>query len=250
VAVIGGILVLVAMRRMRSERLELEPAAAVPGVAGAETAAETAVEPPVRSPVPTATTPPELQAPRWLRPSVRAARFESDHVKAPRPGHARRTFAEPPAEGTDRLIVRFDLVQALDRPDEALGVPQEELNTGDEVDVVDRDDEAIWTLVRTPTGRAGWIPALTLASPAAVADETEADSPMGPEVDAATAPDDQPALETLLALAAERRTQIAAPSPGAPDERREARREAVTPSRSERRKKVRKAIRPAFRNRN
>lgn len=216
-AVVGGILVLVALRRMRSEALEGQPAAAFPGVAGAETAAE----PLTLSSVPSSMTPPEPQVPRWLRPSVRAARFESDNVKAPRPGHARRTFADPPTEGTDRLIVRFDLVQALDRPDEALGVPQEELNTGDEVDVLARDDEAIWTRVRTATGRAGWIPALALTSAAAVTEDPEAESPIGAEVDAATAPDDQPELETLFAIAAQRRASIAAPSPVPPNTRRE-----------------------------
>jgi len=168
---------------------------------------------------------------------VRAARFESDHIKAPRPGRARLTFAAPGDGGTERLVVRYDLVQLLDRPDEALGIPQAELNAGDEVEVLDRDD--IWTRVQTPAGRAGWVPAMTLTSADAFAEEPHGEAQLAPEIDGAEGGGDQPALETLLAFAAERRARIDAQPPVVLDEPRQ----PPARSRSEQTRKTRKANR-------
>lgn len=168
---------------------------------------------------------------------MRAARFESDHIKAPRPGRARLTFAAPGDGGTERLVVRYDLVQLLDRPDEALGIPQAELNAGDEVEVLERDD--IWTRVQTPAGRAGWVPAMTLTSGDAFVEEPGGESPPAAEIDGAPGEGDQPALETLLAIAAERRARIDVQSPVLPGETRQ----PLAKSRSERPRKTRKANR-------
>lgn len=196
----GSLLVLVAVRRRKTD--DLQTAVAVAAPVGAASPSGPSAHPPVRSSIP----PVESQVPRWLRPSVRAARFESDHIKAPRPDRARLAFATPGDEVAERFVVRYDLVQLLDRPDEALGIPQGELDSGDEVEVLERDD--IWTRVQTPTGRAGWIPAMTLASADALAGEPGAGTPLAAEIDEADGQGDQPALETLLAMAAERRARI------------------------------------------
>jgi hypothetical protein len=205
----ASFLVLVAVRRRKSDDLEVQTAA---------------VAAPVGAASPSSSAPAESQVPRWLRPSVRAARFESDNLKAPRPDRAARlAFATPGDAVTERLVVRYDLVQLLDRPDEALGAPHDELNSGDEVEVLERDD--IWTRVQTPTGRAGWIPAMTLASADALAGEPDAETPLTAERDRPDRQGDQPALETLLAIAAERRARIDAqpPTPSRPDRGRSTR---------------------------
>jgi hypothetical protein len=118
------------------------------------------------------------------------------------------------------LVVRYDLVPLLDRPDEALGLSQAELDSGDEVEVLERD--AIWTRVRTPAGRAGWIPAMTLTSVDPTVYEPAAETPPAEDIDGAAGQDDQPALETLLAIAAERRARMDAQARVAPDEPRKA----------------------------
>lgn len=193
----GSLLVFVAVRRRKTD--DLQTAAAVAAPVRATITSGLPALPPVRS----SSAPVESQVPRWLRPSVRAARFESDNVKGPRPDRAPRlAFATPGDAVTERLVVRYDLVQLLDRPDEALGVPHGELNSGDEVEVLERDD--IWTRVQTPTGRSGWIPAMTLATADALG-EPGAETPLGAETDWADGEGDRPALETLLAIAAERR---------------------------------------------
>lgn len=152
---------------------------------------------------------PEADVPRWLRPSVRAARFESERNKAPRPARPRLEFDGPPDAATERLVVRYDLVQLLDRPDEALGVAHLELDAGDEVDVIDRD--IIWAHVRTPTGPAGWVPAMTLASPHEIApDQLWVMAPPASEARNGDGAGPHPPLEALLREAAERRAQAAA----------------------------------------
>lgn len=135
------------------------------------------------------------------------------------------------------MVVRYDLVQLLDRPDEALAIPQAELDAGDEVEVLELDD--IWTRVRTPDGRAGWVPAMTIAPGGALAEETDSEAPPAAEIDGSDGQGDQPALETLLAIAAERRARIDAPAPVTLDEPRH----LPAKSRSERPRKTRKASR-------
>ena len=229
VAAGGSFLFLVALRRRKAD--DVQTAAAVAAPAGAPIISGPLAPPPSRS----SSAPVESQVPRWLRPSVRAARFESDNIKAPRPDRAARlAFATPGDSATERLVVRYDLVQLLDRPDEALGVPHGELNSGDEIDVLERDD--IWTRVQTPTGRAGWIPTMTLA-PADAFGDPDAETVPATEAEGADDQGDRPALETLLAIAAERRAQIAAQPParsrsGRPRKTRKANRQ--TSSRAER----------------
>ncbi len=179
----------------------------------------------------------EALLPRWLRPSVRAARVAS--LKIPGPHPERRPpvrFATPVEEAADRLAVRYDRVQLLDRPDDALGMPRGELDTGDEVEVIERD--AIWARVRTPTQRDGWVPAMTLAAADPLADEPPAEAE--PDVDGGAAEDDLPALEALLAIAAERRALMDPQLPAAPDQPRK----PPKPARQAKARKARKTNRP------
>jgi hypothetical protein len=161
-------------------------------------------------------TPPDAEAllPRWLRPSVKAARVAS--LKSPAPskeGRAPVLFAAPVDGAKDRLVVRYDRVQLLDRPDDALGMPRGELDTGDEVEVLERNP--IWTRVRTPAHPDGWVPAMTLASADVLATEPDPE-PAAEDIHGRPREADLPPLEELLAIAAERRALIDAPLPAAP----------------------------------
>lgn len=180
----------------------------IPGLRGHEPAA---AEPAAPSTTPAE----EAQVPRWLRPSVRAARVETLQSPAPRERRAPLLFVGPVLGGMERLVVRYDLVQLLDRPDEALGMPVGELDTGDEIEVLERD--SIWARVRTPAHRDGWVPAMTLA-PADVLPPEPAAEPAAEEIPSATGEAGLPPLEELLAIAAERRALQEAPPPPAPEE--------------------------------
>lgn len=150
--------------------------------------------------------------PRWLRPSVRAARVASTKNPTPRERRAPVAFAAPVDGATERLVVRYDLVQLLDRPDEALGMPVGELDTGDEIEVLER--VTIWARVRTPADRDGWVPAMTLASADVLSPEPDGE-PAAEEMHGVPREADLPALEDLLAIAAERRA-LADAQPAAP----------------------------------
>ena len=164
------------------------------------------------SPLAAAPTPvDEAQVPRWRRPSVVAARFETDDtiiVRAQTPGpiESRRapTVFEASTNATEeRMRVRYDGVPLLDRPDDALGLPRADLDTGDEVLVLERDE--IWTSVGTPAGVTGWVPTMVLMDGSGWVDD---DPEPELQPDAGTARDDQPSLEMLLAaVAAERRAR-------------------------------------------
>jgi hypothetical protein len=231
----GGVLLVVAMRRMRSEAPEGSTTLATPGIIEAETPSPPLTVRPAASSEPT-----EAHLPRWLRPSVRACRSESGRDAATsRERVAPLAFAAPADEGVERLVVRYDLVALLDRPDEALGMRQGELDSGDEVEVLER--EATWAHVRTPTDATGWIPAMTLTSSDAFAEELETGMRSAASIDADSGRDDPPALETLLAIAAQRRARVSGESPVAPDELRD----PPTRTRPERPRKIRKAKRTA-----
>jgi hypothetical protein len=100
--------------------------------------------------------PSEASIPRWRRPSVQEARFASVDVRT----HALReklAFRTPPGPGVERLAVRYDLVTLLDSPDDRFAGGVAELRSGDEVEVIARQDE--WVQARTPRGIVGWIQA-------------------------------------------------------------------------------------------
>jgi hypothetical protein len=160
----------------------------------------------------------EALLPRWLRPSVRAARVESLKAPAPAAPIERRAplmFAAPAGGATERLVVRYDRVQLLDRPDDALGMPRGELDTGDEIEVLERD--VIWAHVRTPADLDGWVPAMTLAPADALPPEPSSE-PSAEQSPGTIGETDGPALEELLAIAAERRALADAQPPVLPEE--------------------------------
>jgi hypothetical protein len=156
----------------------------------------------------------EAYIPRWRRPSLAAARLRTDATAAQRAGaiaprapsrppHVFATPVEPPAE---RLYVRYDGVLLMDRPDEALGRRLAELDAGDEVDVLERDDA--WARAMTPLGVAGWLPgmALTATRPAFV--EIAPDVPAEEDPDPTPPADEPPLLDTLVqAVVAARRAR-------------------------------------------
>jgi hypothetical protein len=143
--------------------------------------------------------------PRWLDPSVAAARFRTDttaavraaEVAPPAPKRLPDVFSQPLEELIERAAVRYDGVPLLDRPDDVLGQTQRELDGGDEVDVLERGD--IWSRVRTPHGSLGWLPTMTIAAVAALPiEEAPAVQPAMAEPAAAWA-DEPPRLESILA---------------------------------------------------
>jgi hypothetical protein len=108
--------------------------------------------------------------PRWRRPSVAAARFETDNSNAVRaaaaaavpPPRPRLAFTESIDKRAERMLVRYDNVPLLEQPDEAFGRILEELQSGDEVEIIERD--SLWAHVRAPTGVAGWTPVMTVTA--------------------------------------------------------------------------------------
>lgn len=152
--------------------------------------------------------------PRWLDPSIAAQRFRTDTTTAARAAAAVAVATAParlpvvfatPAEGlAERLLVRYDGVPLLDRPDDVLGQTIGELDSGDEVEILERAE--IWARVRTPGGTLGWMPSMTLSEIAV--------APVAPAAvpglfDPPVSQDEQPALEALLAaIAAKRHAQL------------------------------------------
>jgi hypothetical protein len=212
-ASLGGLLLVAATRRRRAADSQA-PSAEPFDEAPLETPAE-----PIRYFLPPAATEPtgEEHVPRWRRPSVTAARFETDTSVAVRaasaasipPARTPRLFLERIDEVVERMVVRYDSVLLLDRPDEALGRTQEVLDRGDEVGVLDRDE--VWANVTTPTGLAGWIPAMALAVPPPVTSAENLAPSVGFEGESGSAPDDRLALETLLAAIAAARQEEQGP---------------------------------------
>jgi hypothetical protein len=101
---------------------------------------------------------------------VAAARFETDNSNAVRtasagtvpPPRPRLAFAESIDKRAERMLVRYDNVPLLEQPDEAFGRILEELQSGDEVEIIERD--SLWAHVRAPTGVAGWTPVMTVTA--------------------------------------------------------------------------------------
>ncbi len=109
----------------------------------------------------------ELEIPRWRRPSLLAAR-KADPTRGDFAPQAALTFAAaagPATAGGERHMVRYRLVQVLDRPDELLGLSVATLDQGDEIEVLEK--RGTYRLVLTPDGRRGWVHKMTLAQPAA-----------------------------------------------------------------------------------
>jgi hypothetical protein len=162
--------------------------------------------------------------PRWLDPSIAAARFRTDTTTAARaaaavavataPARLPVVFATPVEDLAERRLVRYDGVPLLDRPDDVLGQTIGELDSGDEVEILERAE--IWARVRTPSGTAGWMPSMTLSEIAVAPAEPAANPSL---FDPPVSSDEQPALEALLAAIAAKRHAQPDPTQGARVER-------------------------------
>ena len=103
----------------------------------------------------------EMAMPRWRRPSLLEARKADpirDAVVAPR-----LTFDHGlvgPLDGRERRLIRYTLVRLLDQPDELRGAEIGFLDSGDEVQLLEK--RGVYWLVLTPDGRQGWIHKMTL----------------------------------------------------------------------------------------
>ena len=193
---LAGVLLLVVIARWRLKAGEpSEAAESDAGVSGDPDAPSTS----------------DRNLPRWLDPSVVAARFRTDTSTAARaaaavtiaPARAPVVFSDPIDELAERMRVRYDGVPLLDRPDDVLGRTLGELDGGDEVELLERGE--IWARVKTPKAAAGWLPSMTLA-PVATDAEEDVLSARAPIQPAPPMPaDDTPTLEALLAIVAAQR---------------------------------------------
>jgi hypothetical protein len=200
-----ALLVVVAIaRRRRPEAIAVALAASVEGVPTSQPDDLTTVV--TSSVVPAG----EADVPRWRRPSVVAARFETDNTVIVRAAtvddavgrRAPSIFTDQTTVAGDRMRLRFDAVPLLDRPDDVLARIQTDLDAGDEVLVLERGE--VWANVTTPAGVVGWVPSMVLVE---ISEMTEEDDPIGVADDAATVQPaaDPPTLEMLLEAAAARR---------------------------------------------
>jgi hypothetical protein len=155
--------------------------------------------------------------PRWLDPSVTAARFRTDTTTAARAAAATaavvssrarpaNVFTDAIDEPTRRRLIRYDGVPLLDRPDDALGHAQGELDGGDEVEILEPQD--VWARVRTPDGAEGWVPNMTLSAAVTMTDGDDLKAPDVTDSDQTAPTDERPSLEALLeAITAQRLTR-------------------------------------------
>ena len=160
----------------------------------------------------------DRNVPRWLDPAIAAARRPDRSSAVARSAAAAvpRTrpplvFVTPGGALAGLHYVRYDGVPLLDRPDDVLGRTLQELDGGDEVDVLERAE--IWAQVRTPDNLIGWVPSMTLADVSAAAALNRPDPAIALEVDP-PAPQEEPiALEALFEAIAAQRMASRAPQP-------------------------------------
>jgi hypothetical protein len=99
--------------------------------------------------------------PRWRRPSLLEARKADpirDGVVAPRLSFDHGLVGA--LDGRERRLIRYTLVRLLDQPDELRGAEIGFLDSGDEVQLLEK--RGVYWLVLTPDGRQGWIHKMTL----------------------------------------------------------------------------------------
>lgn len=142
----------------RAERTAPASEAAATSVAASVAGAE---DPVVAAMAPGHEVDPELLMPRWRRPSLLAAR-KADPMRSLRSERMPMRFTKPADPGTSRRIVRYAVVQLLDRPDEVLGRQLTDLMSGDEVEVLDPSG-SFWE-VACPDGMVGWVHRTTLGA--------------------------------------------------------------------------------------
>ncbi|MEX2183083.1 MAG: SH3 domain-containing protein [Chloroflexota bacterium] len=106
---------------------------------------------------------PDLEAamPRWRRPSLLEAR-KADPVRDPIVT-SRLTFDHGlvgALDGRERRFIRYTVVRLLDQPDELRGAEIGFVDSGDEVQLLEK--HGVYWLVLCPDGRQGWIHKMTL----------------------------------------------------------------------------------------
>lgn len=149
---------------LRAERTSPERASAdrtAPTTAASATESGDGEDPLVASMAPGQDLDPELLMPRWRRPSLLAAR-KADPMRTLRAERMPMRFTQPANPGTSRRIIRYAVVQLLDRPDEVLGRQLSDLMSGDEVEVLDPSG-SFWE-VACPDGMVGWVHRTTLGA--------------------------------------------------------------------------------------
>jgi hypothetical protein len=115
----------------------------------------------------------EAALPRWRRPSLLEARKADptrNTVEAPRLSFDQGLVG--PLDGRERRLIRYTLVRLLDQPDELRGHEIGFLDSGDEVQLLEK--RGVYWLVLCPDGRQGWIHKMTLGE--VVGDPTPAPS--------------------------------------------------------------------------
>jgi len=120
-------------------------------------------------------------------------------------------FVTPGDELAGLHHVRYDGVPLLDRPDDVLGRTLQELDGGDEVNVLGCSE--IWTQVRTPTNLVGWVPSMTLVSVALVPAEEVPEPPVAIDIAPPAVAEEPFALEALLEAVAAQRLALRMPQP-------------------------------------
>ena len=104
---------------------------------------------------------PDLLMPRWRRPSLLQAR-KADPIRDA-VALVPLSFSDgiaPPAEGAERRLIRYHVVELLDAPDELRSHAVGSLTHGDEVQLLERS--GAYRRVLCPDGQEGWIHKMTL----------------------------------------------------------------------------------------
>jgi SH3 domain-containing protein len=94
----------------------------------------------------------EAAIPRWLRPSLQAARAAGWGVPPPR---APVRFLGPAAPGVDRREIGYRLVRVADGPDDLRSDEVGRLDRGDQVEVL--ESKGSFVRVRGADGLEGWV---------------------------------------------------------------------------------------------
>ena len=149
---------------------------------------------------------PDLLMPRWRRPSLLQAR-KSDPIRDAVP-LVPLSFSDgiaAPAEGAERRLIRYHVVELLDAPDELRSRAVGSLTHGDEVQLLKRSG-AYWRVL-CPDGQEGWIHKMTLGetvgeAPAPSAVETWSIPPeLLARLDPPRPPEPEPALFSAFVAA-------------------------------------------------
>jgi hypothetical protein len=122
----------------------------------------------------------EAHMPRWRRPSLQAARKESNRGRLDETAY-QLTFRDDQAPDAERRRVRYRLARLSDAPDEIRSTEIGQLEANDEVEVLDR--HAGFIRVRTPLGTEGWVHRTTLGPPIGLdGEELDESQPRGVSV--------------------------------------------------------------------